>query len=289
MLSVIRNIIGEQKFKRLRAWGYRVKFKLLPTLDQDQFKTMLREDLGLQEGDVVFVHTAFGKMNVDFSGFKILSLLQSIVGEKGTLLFPCWHFNFRAAEYLSDTENVFDVKKSRTVMGLVNELARRNKKAVRSLHPTNSVVAIGKLAEELTQDHHKDVLPNGAQSPFFKITQHKGKIVGLGEPANLCLSFVHCVEDILGDDFPYNTREKKLYEGRVIDHEGNETMIKTLAAHADIKNRNLTKYFDHLSVDALKRIKKGGTEYFVADADQLYKEMVELTKKGITIYSWGAE
>ncbi len=129
-------------------------------------------------------------MNIDFSPFKVLQILIDLVGPEGTLIFPAWHFNYRAEDYLKK-ENIFDVKLSPTVMGLLPELARRHSSAFRSAHPTTSIVAIGKYAKELTEDHEKSIYPCGEMSPYYKMMKYDAIIVGLGVTSHF-VSFVHC-------------------------------------------------------------------------------------------------
>ena len=69
-------------------------------MSEDDFKRVLEKECGLVKGDVVFVHSSIDKLNIDFPFYKIIVLLQEVVGETGTLLYPCWHFRERAEEYL---------------------------------------------------------------------------------------------------------------------------------------------------------------------------------------------
>lgn len=285
ILGIVKKIIGLKRYKSLRKLGYKLKYSIYTTITEDSYRELLIEKMGIKKGDVVFVHSSTGKLNVDFSAFKAIKILREVVGEEGTVLFPCWHFNYRAADYLNDKEHVFDVKKSPSIMGLISELARRNKDAKRSLHPTNSVVAIGKHADYLVQDHHQDIYPNGKKSPFYRINEFNGKVIGIGEPAHLSLSFVHCIEDVLKDDFPYNTREKRVYQGKTIDYDGNELLVDTLVAHKDIQKRNLVPYLKQFSKNEYQAIRKGGSDFFVVNSVPFYKKMEELTKNGITIYT----
>jgi aminoglycoside 3-N-acetyltransferase len=52
--------------------------------------------------------------------------------------------------------------------------------AVRSLHPTHSVAAIGAEAAEIVKDHEKDDSPVGANSPLRKLRDVHGQILMLG-------------------------------------------------------------------------------------------------------------
>lgn len=211
--------------------------------------------------------------------------MREAVGEEGTLVFPCWQFNYRAEEYLKNESNAFNVKRSSTVMGLLPELVRKLPGAQRSLHPFNSIVAIGKHANYIIQDHHKSTYPSGEMSPFYRVKELGGKVIGLGERI-VSLSFVHTVEDVMLDDFPEQTLTDRIYNGRVIDEQKNELLIKTKAPHIRIKHRDITGYFKkNISSDACSEFRFLGANYFVADTNLLFNEMHELARQGITIYT----
>ena len=285
MLELIKKILGESRFKKFRQWGYRLKFALYGGIDQENFQNFLTAKMELSPGDTLFVHSSLDKLNLSFPKAEVLEILLNIVGDRGTLLFPSWHFNYRAEEYLKDPNNVFDVKKSFSCMGLLTEIARRHPQAQRSLHPTNSVVAIGYRAKELIKDHHLSVYPNGTRSPFYKIMDYNGKVVGLGERAMHSLSFVHCIEDVYQDDFPFPTRPARVFDARVHNFDGILQIVPTKAAHAAIAKRNVLKYLKkYFSSNEVNSFLKGGSPFFVVNSNEFYRKMENLTNQGITIY-----
>jgi aminoglycoside 3-N-acetyltransferase len=165
------------------------------------------------------------------------------------------------------------------------EIARMEEDAFRSLHPTNSVVAIGKYARELTQYHQETIYPCGEKSPFYEITKYNGIIIGLGVSVDR-LSFVHTVEDVMKEEFPLKTRTDKVYECRVIDKYGNSTLVKTLVASKEIKDRNVKRFMKlYIPKDICKHLTYKGVSFFMADSKRLFEEMVILVKEGKTIYS----
>ncbi|MFT6715750.1 MAG: aminoglycoside 3-N-acetyltransferase [Saprospiraceae bacterium] len=285
MLNLLKKVVGVTNFKKLRLFGYRFKFFLSKTLNETEFEEFLRSKIKIASGDTLFIHSSVDKLNISFSKGKILDILLKIVGKDGTLLFPAWHFNYRAEEYLQDKSNEFNVLKSFSVMGLLTEIARRHPKAKRSLHPTNSVVAIGKHAEELVSEHHLSVYPNGDKSPFYRLLDYHGKVVGIGEQAMHSLSFVHCIEDVYKSKFPIQTRTDEVFEGRVKDFQGNEMIVLTKAAHKNITKRNVQKYLKaNFNSQEITCFSKGGSDFFVLQTARFYSKMENLTKQGITIY-----
>ena len=266
----------------LRAYRNRQRAGRL-VLSEAAFCRILTVELGLGCGDIVFVHSSIDRLNLAFPFFKVLGLLRQIVGEQGTLLFPASQLTERPETWLAKGE-VFDLRRSTTPMGIVPELARRQRGALRSLHPTHSVVALGPLAAELIADHHCDPAPFGPLSPYYKVVQRGGVVVGLGVDVDV-LTMVHCVEDLLGEHFPVETRHLGLGQARVRDLEGAEHEIETEIGHPRMRFRRMLHYFDrHIGTSAWRRLLVEGVPFYRVDAAQLYERMRELAERGVTIY-----
>ena len=263
--------------RRLAAW---------PPASEEEFRRIVTDELGVRRGAVVFVHSATDRLNLDFSFFGVLPILQELVGPQGTLLFPCTHVRDRAEDYLRRGE-AFDVQSAVTTMGILPEMARRLPAAVRSLHPTNSIVAIGKYARELTETHIRSVYPCGEESPYYKVMQYDGRIVGLGVTTSK-LSFVHCVEDVWQDRFPVRTRTPEVFPARVIDRDGAEIIVPTVAQSRvtqALTPRSVPRFIRrYVTPEVCRDLRINGVEYFTADARRLYARMEELASQGITIY-----
>ena len=120
----------------------------LPILTETRLKAILSDSLGVSPGDVIFIHSSIDDLNLGFPFYRTLPLLQELVGAKGTLVFPTYP-KLPSLKFLS-AEELFDINKTPSNTGILTELARREKKAERSLHPTKSVCAIGDQARELT-------------------------------------------------------------------------------------------------------------------------------------------
>lgn len=280
----VYNLLPESVFQSLSEKYYRMLRIIHKPMSEADFRTLLTKKMYIRKGTTVFVHSSMDKLNIRFPVYRVLHLLLDAVGSEGTLLFPAWHYIGRAEDYLKNPANVFDVKKSPAVLGLLPELARRHKDAYRSLHPVNSVVAIGKHAKELVSEHHLDIYPQGEKSPFYKMTGLDGKVIGLGEKV-VSLSFVHCVEDILNDRFPVQTLSDETYEGTVIDYDKKAITVKTKAAHVGIQNRDIAGFFNkHISGDICVRFKFRGNNFFSCSADKLFNRMKELAFQSKTIY-----
>ena len=283
--KIIRYIFPEYLINKIK-YKYR-KFcrKLHKPLSEECFRNILVQKLGIKKGDTLFIHSSMDFLNINFSPFELLKLLIDAVGKEGTLIFPAWHFNYRAEDYLQDENSIFDMKHSPTVLGLLPELARRMPDAHRSIHPVNSIVAIGANAKEIVAGHEQDIYPCGVSSPYYKMLKYNAKILGIGVNS-LFLSFVHCPEDVMKNDFPLQTRTDKSYFGKVKLANGEVINVETLPAHKNIQNRNVPKFLKkYVSKSIYSEHKIRGNIFFIADANALFNRMIELAKQNKTIYS----
>jgi aminoglycoside 3-N-acetyltransferase len=256
----------------------------LPPLNAEVFVELLTGQLALDSGDVVFVHSSLDRLQPAFSFMRVLPALRRAVGAEGTLLFPATQLLESPEVWLARGE-LFDVQRCPTAMGLLAEMARRQPDAVRSLHPTHSVVALGAQAHELVDEHHLDRYPCGELSPFYKIAACGGSIIGLGVDADV-LTFVHCIEDIWQERFPVQTRRRQLYAARVRDLAGDERVVETLVAHPRIRWRHMLAYMrEHIGADLCRRFSVAGRPFYRVDAAELYARMEALVERNITMYS----
>jgi aminoglycoside 3-N-acetyltransferase len=283
--ELAKGVLGERGTKTVAGVQRKVRdarLRLKTPLSETQFVQILVNELGVRQGDTVFVHSSIDQLNLAFPFYRVLPMLRDLVGAGGTLLFPTYP-RLSSYEFLRRGE-VFDVRKTPSYTGILSEVARRQPDAVRSLHPTKSVCAMGPAAEELTRDHHRSAYPYDACSPYYRITEFGGKIVGTGvSTANL--SFVHCVDDALKEHFPVQPYHAQLFAATCINGARNKVIVKTYAHDLRKMNHNIPRFMKtYVSSDACIDLKLNGMKFFRADARRLFDEMSGLAATGKTIY-----
>lgn len=282
--KLLFKILPINAFVTFRKLYRRALKKVYRPLSEDVFKEILTQRMGIRKGSVVFVHSSFDTLNLGFTVFRLLEILLETVGPEGTLVFPAWHFTGRAEDYLAKGL-VFDVKRSPSVLGLLSEMARRHPAAIRSVHPINSIVAIGKHAQEIVGEHGNSVYPCDEASPYYKIIKYNGVIAGLGVDTHF-LSFVHCPEDVLKQQFPVKTRTDQVFEAKVRKPDGSIETVKTLAAHPQIQHRDINQFLDrYVPKSVCGNFTVRGNRFFVARSKGLFNAIVELSKGNKTIYT----
>jgi len=276
-----RALVFLMRNQRRIAWS---RAASLPVLTESEFTTILIDDLGLKEGDTILVHSSIDQLNLGFDVGKVLPIIQRITGEKGTLLFPTYP-RLKSYEFLSRGE-VFDVRRTPSYAGLLSEVARRHRTALRSLHPTKSVCAIGQHARELVSTHQCSSYPYDRCSPYYKLMEYGGKAIGLGVSTDK-LSFVHCIEDALKNNFPVKVYHEHLFSARCINHDGEQEIVRTYAHDMCRMGHQTARFIKrYISDDICKDLTINGRKCFRADTNLLFKAMMDLAKAGITIYPW---
>src|SRR5215212_8437555 len=105
-----------ERIWRARQKSRQARINSLPLLDENSFRKILVNQLGLTSGDTVFVHSSIDRLNLDFPFYRVLSLMQEVLGEEGTLLFPTYP-KTSSYEFLSRGET-FDVRKTPSYTGI---------------------------------------------------------------------------------------------------------------------------------------------------------------------------
>ncbi|HWV25137.1 MAG TPA: AAC(3) family N-acetyltransferase [Thermomicrobiales bacterium] len=171
--------------------------------------------LGLGAGDVVLVHSAMSRLGwVEGGAEAVIGALLDTVSPGGTVLFPT----------LTGTERdgpehppVMDVRTSSCWTGRIPQIALACPGAVRSLHPTHSVTAIGARAGEYTAGHERVTTPCGPGSPYVRLMERGGKILLLGGVTQESNTSLHAMEELA--DVPYHL-QPDITIGFAIDAQG---------------------------------------------------------------------
>lgn len=187
--------------------------------------TWLRESiarLGLSAGDVVLVHTSMkGLGHIHGGPDAVIDALLSIVGENGTVLFPTLTGSGDNGPVCPPGINLSSTPCANWV-GVLPEVARQRPGAVRSIHPTHSVVALGANQQKWTSGHQHGRSPSDQHSPYFRLMNEGGKILLLGGVTHDSNTSLHCIEEIAG--VPYHLQEQKT-DGVVSLADGSDVVV----------------------------------------------------------------
>ena len=252
-------------------------------MGEEDFRALLRDRLGVRLGTVVMVHNSMDLLNLGFGPARALQLLQEAVGPQGTLAFPT--FPARSSYEVLKQGTIFDVRRTPCGSGLLGELARRQPNARRSLHPTRSVVALGPLAEALVANHHESPLVCGEGSPFRRIVEMQGQVIGLGISSKN-LTLVHAVDDHPANPIGLWPYHPSTFLAPCIDETGRRQSVRTYAHNAARMAIDIPDFLaQHVDRSIAEDFAVGPMHFFRVAAAPLMHRMLELAQRGITIYS----
>lgn len=128
-------------------------------------------DAGLPPGANVLMHSSLSTLGrVQGGPDAVINGTLDAIGNNGTLMVPA--FNYWVVD-------LFDPRSTPGLTGVITETLRNRRGAMRSYHPTHSVVALGKRAHEFTRDHER-IGAIRVHSPIDKLAKAGGYTVLLG-------------------------------------------------------------------------------------------------------------
>lgn len=232
------------------------------------------KQLGIKEGDSVFVHTeifAFGRLHKDTKFNKdtiCKSLIQSfeeVIGPKGNLMMTT--FNLETMD-----SGVFNYNETPSQGGILTEYFRKQKDVTRSVHPTQSFAIKGP-----DKDYFLDIdnTTFGKGSINGKLFDKNVKLVALGTRF-WRWTYFHYVEEMANLYY----RKKKFVPVQVI--KGEDTYTQEVITYT--KSDRFRVNYDVLENRLLEKgllnvVELGNSKIMVAGAQDICREGLEILKK----------
>lgn len=132
-------------------------------------------DLGVEKGDTLLIRADLSAIGVIETKRKedYLDFILDVVGEEGTIV----GLSFIRGFFIINNKTRVSCKETRAYTGAFANIMLKHPKSIRSSHPTNSFVAIGKNASYITCNHNEN---SGGFEPIRKIIELKGKMILIG-------------------------------------------------------------------------------------------------------------
>jgi len=282
--------------KKFRATLHEQHIKrTAPGIGKQQILADLKR-LGVSPGDVVFLHSSLKSIGyVEGGAHALLQALLDLITREGTLIVPTYYMpggTIHAA--CREKDYVFDPRVHGTDLGAIPSMFLRFPGIKRSIHPTHSVSALGKDASYLTEAHHGSPSPFGARSPWQRLVELGGKVLGLGISMGP-VTFYHLLEDMVGDEFPLRVKLPEIHYLKCLDWSNSLIEVpvrpfdpQCVERRIDSKGReDLRQYFwkEFERAGLLSVGKVGQALSWAVDARPFYDHLYNLMKQNITIYS----
>ena len=277
------------KFKELKRKKFNEKLSLAEKsgdlLSLGLLEAQL-QSMGIVSGDSLLVHASLRQIGFVQDGpATVICALQNVVGDQGNLLMPSSPVSALQFDYASSSP-LFDVNETPSAMGAISENFRRLPNVKRSLHPTESVCALGPQAAFLTQGHFGQLTPYNSNSPFYRLCELKGKILYVGVTLDNAGTNLHTLEDAV--DFPYPIYHQDVFELKVKDENNVLHLVKT-KVHNPVysKKRKCDELIPlFLENKACQWVKLGEANCLLFDADLMFKTMIQAFElNGTTMYT----
>jgi len=259
------------------------------SLTQTELEADLRE-LGVRPGRDLLIHSSMSKIGPVQGGAEtLIRALMAVAGPDATLVMPAYPMPSTMAQWMRDPAP-FHVSDSPSRMGILTEVFRKMPGALRSAHPSHSVAALGPGAAAYTANHHKVATPCGSGSPFLVHTEQGGDILCIGTGVGKITSY-HVIEDHL-ENFPLPVYLGQRMAKDVIFADGRRERIGILVGNARLSPWRVdnfkpkeVEFLAHLrSYRACREGKIGDAGSHLINAAALHAMMLDLARKGITIY-----
>lgn len=178
---------------------------------------------GVKEGSLMVIHSSYEALaSSKLSPVEIIRSLRTILGDEGTLAMPVIR-SYKEEPALenflnTDVSNLictYNLKSTPMLSGVLPFFLTREKDAIISRSPLNSMAAVGRLAASMMVNNisEDNLPPCGRNSSWAFCVENSAIIVGLG--IDLChhLTMTHVATDLYIEEWPI----KNWYRKRIFD------------------------------------------------------------------------
>lgn len=232
------------------------------------------KELDAHTAEILYIHTdiGFGKPLLKRKDFvtKLYEAIEAL-GVK-TLIFPTYTFSF------CNNED-FNIKESKSTMGMLNEYARKKENSYRTEDPLLSVCVIGEVPEDFLNLSKNSC---GKGSTFEIMSKSDDyKFLFFGAKPTHCFTFMHYVEDIYKVPYRYD----KEFTGNVINNGEitKETYILCTLYDTVIPSVDLDFQNNLENKKILRRLPLGEKELMIINGKSAFEEIKKCFDSDINI------
>jgi aminoglycoside 3-N-acetyltransferase len=263
-------------------------------MESSSVLTDMLSRLSVPQDRIIYIHASMDWLGR--AGIRVGDALNALIewtGRGGTLVLPAFPFRGSHEAYLQSNPT-FDVRRSPVRVGLLNETLRRRQGVKRSLDPDLSVIAFGPQAEAVIGSGFTGEDPTGPDSPFQRIIELGGALLGLGVSHNY-MNMIHVLDSRYRERYPFAIYSGRVYRAHSIDHTGGlhqvakKAMLNELQVH--IKPSQVVHVLQP-GPDVFRSARRGSTDFFLWDLpswERLCVAHVEQTLDAGRFPCWLAE
>lgn len=253
-------------------------------------------DFGVSPNGILVIHSSMNELaKTKLTPTKIIEKLIKYNGLYGTIAMPAFPKYkdepvgvARITADLSETIFKYDVNRTTPWTGALPFKLMLRKDSIRSSHPLNSMVAVGKDAVAMMEKNIKGVspLPCGKNSSWNYCLQQGAKIVFLGVDVAHSLTMIHVAEDCYVEDWPIkNWYRNRMF--RVVDSAGEKNiLVRERDPKWSMHYAERTLARDLLRFGIQKHVNISGIDVSVIDSKELLDFLNNRKSFGYPYYMW---
>ena len=163
--------------------------------------------LGIKPGDALMVHSSLKSIGwVDGGPEAVIDAFLSVIGADGIMFMPTLTATIASADWDEMRKFAYDPAETPSRVGKITDTFWRRPDAFRSGHPSHSLAAVGKNAEELVKHHGLDATTFAKEGPYGAYVKLNATIVFIGTGMG-CNTTLHVAEDWA--ELPYMDQNAK--------------------------------------------------------------------------------
>ena len=235
---------------------------------KDQLKAQL-ETMGLKPTDAVMVHSSMKAIGeVEGRADTVLEALMEYLSE-GMLMLPTHTWaTVKAAN------PVYDPQTEPSCVGLLTNLFMKRKGVVRSLHPTHSMAAYGKQAEDFIRGEENACSPCPPGGAWDRLKDINAKILLVGV-THVNNTFIHVVDEAI--DVPGRlVKDPAAISVRMPDGSLYTRMYYAHEGHISREFDKLRKAYEEMG--AAKDVRFGDAACILCDAKGIFETTAKVYK-----------
>ena len=234
--------------------------------------------VGVAEGQTIYVYSDLcvpgmikGMRSKEAFCQTYLDALFEVLTMSGTVVVPT--FTTQVARFDMD----FILEETPSLTGLFSEYIRCHPDSLRSVHPLNSVCAIGKEKEYICSNN--GLSDFGWDSPFQRMHQKNAKIISIGLESGYVVGIAHYLEVQCGLPYVYNKLLKWI---PIVNGSSVNKMYFSSRRYLDIVagGYDLTKFVKHMrEIGEIVSVRLGGGWVHLADFEKVFLEGTKMLRE----------
>lgn len=236
------------------------------------------EQTGIRKDGTLLIHSSMKAVGmVEGGGDTVLDAFIHYMKE-GLLLFPTHSWS---DDNLQD--GVYDPKTEVACVGILPNLFMKREGAIRSMHPTHSVTAMGSRAKEYVLRDSNVYTPCPRNGCFAGLYDEEAQLLFLGATLKTN-TFIHSIEEWLNIPDRINPQSRKI---KLLLEDGN---TREIDYHSHYSSRgNVSKNYDKLLIPMLdmgiaKEVKIGDATSYVVEVKPMADWVVRLLKENPSLF-----